>query len=255
MKILNEIECRYLVNGREVGESGTEHIQGYIEFDHPQRLAGLKKILERAHWEQRKGTPKQASLYCKKDGQWEERGELPKQGARSDLAKVAEQVRDGVSLRTVAETDPGTYVRYYRGLQNLKDIQSEHRTEPPIVTWLWGRTGSGKTRMATSGADFYMKDGTKWWDGYTQQKTIVIDDFDGQWPFRDLLRLLDRYPYQGQTKGGYVKINSPEIYITCEFEPKHFWTTNELAQILRRISKVLYLNLNGTEVAGTEVDG
>lgn len=96
-----------------------------------------------------------------------------------------------------------------------------------------------------------------WWDGYEQQEAIIIDDFDGKWPYRDLLRLLDRYPYQGQYKGGYVKINSPYIYITCEYSPSFFWRGNEFAQIHRRLSEIKHLGPTGatnvtdvTEVAG-----
>lgn len=100
---------------------------------------------------------------------------------------------------------------------------------------------------------YYIKDGTQWWDEYEQQEAIIIDDFDGKWPFRDLLRLLDRYPYQGQFKGGYVPINSPFIYITCEHPPDWFWgpmakapltgdrSANELAQMLRRIDEIVHV--------------
>lgn len=213
----------------------------------------MKKLLDRAHWEPRKGTAAQAAEYCKKDGRVTERGKISRQGARSDLAKVAEQVRDGASLAEIAEEVPAVFVRYHKGLAALKSIQYEDRKEPPKVTWLWGATGVGKTRRATEGASFYMKDGTKWWDGYEQQDRIVIDDFDGSWPFRDLLRLLDRYPYQGQTKGGYVKINSPEIIITCEFPPTHWWEGTALRQVQRRLTEVIHLPVS--EVVVSEVDG
>lgn len=53
---------------REVGESGTPHIQGYLRFSKPCRLAALKKILPRAHFEMRMGTEAQAANYCIKDG-------------------------------------------------------------------------------------------------------------------------------------------------------------------------------------------
>lgn len=235
---LNGLECRYLVYGQEVGESGTPHLQGYVEFEHPKTLGGLKKILPTAHWEQRKGTPEQASTYCKKDGQVTERGEIPRQGKRSDLEEVAKLALDrSVPLEQIAATAPAVYARYHRGLEKLKSTLYTERTSPPEVVWLYGPTGVGKTRQAVeANSSFFIKDGTRWWDGYTQQHTIIIDDFDGKWPIRDLLRLLDRYPYQGETKGGYVKINSPLIFITCDKPPECVWFGHELAQIMRRIN-------------------
>lgn len=235
--VLNELECRYLVYGREVGESGTEHLQGYVEFANAKPLGGVKKVLERAHWECRKGTPEEASQYCKKDGDFVERGEMLKQGKRSDLEVMASLVLGGASTAEVAQEAPATFVRFHRGLEALKASQYSHRTERPCVVWLFGACGSGKTRETVDCKSFYIKDGTQWWDGYTQQSRIVIDDFNGKWPFRDLLRLLDRYPYQGQTKGGYVKINSPEIYITADRSPSEFWSGHELAQIERRLTR------------------
>jgi len=34
----------YVAVQREVGESGTEHLQGYVEFEKPQRLSSIKKL-------------------------------------------------------------------------------------------------------------------------------------------------------------------------------------------------------------------
>jgi len=236
-----DVVCDYIVYGDEVGEGGTPHIQGYIEFKSSKRFRTLKEMCPRAHYEKRAGTSKQASDYCKKDGHFVERGHLSRPGARSDLAEVVGDVASGLKMREVAEAHPIQFVKYHRGLEKLQYVLAPDRTEPPRVVWLWGLAGSGKSREACVG-DFYIKDNSQWWDGYEYQKRIVIDDFDAdRWNFRDLLRLLDRYPYQGQTKGGYIRINSPEIYITCEFAPESCrWngTANSLAQLLRRIAEI-----------------
>lgn len=67
----------YLVFGHEVGENGTPHLQGYVEFKSRWDLVRCQQhFLVRAHYEQRRGTPLEASDYCKKDGNFEEWGIL-----------------------------------------------------------------------------------------------------------------------------------------------------------------------------------
>lgn len=234
----------YLIIGKEVGSNGTPHLQGYIEWGNPKRFSTLKNLNPRIHWENRKGSAEQAAKYCMKDGDYIERGERSQQGKRTDLDIACEMIIDKTPMKDIAIANPSTYVKYHKGLEKLKFIIQEDRTEAPKVFWRWGKSGVGKTRYCVDKhPDHYIKDGTPWWDGYEHQEAIIIDDFCGLWPFRDLLRLLDRYAYQGQVKGGYVKINSPYIYITCEYHPTHFWSGNELDQVMRRVTDV-------TEVAG-----
>jgi len=54
------------VVGKEVGESGTPHLQGYIEFKNKCRPKNL--LCDRIHWEKAKGDKKQNYDYCSKDG-------------------------------------------------------------------------------------------------------------------------------------------------------------------------------------------
>lgn len=79
----------YLVFGRETGESGTPHLQGFVIFPAAVRLQTCKNRLgsDRFHVEVARGSPAQAATYCKKDGDFEEYGECPvqSQGRRSDL--------------------------------------------------------------------------------------------------------------------------------------------------------------------------
>lgn len=231
--------CEYIVFGHEKGENETPHLQGYIEFKNAKDLSSMKKSMPRAHFEKRKGTAKQAADYCKKDGDFWEQGTISKQGHRTDLEIVADMVKEKQPMVNIAEEQAVTYIKFHRGIEALKyQLQRDRNPDiPPIITWSWGKTGVGKTRTAFEFHDrnVYIKDGTQWWNGYEQQEGIIIDDFDGRWPFRDLLRLLDRYPYQGQTKGGYVKINSPYIHITCSYPPERIWGGDDLAQIHRRL--------------------
>jgi hypothetical protein len=73
-------DSEYWVIGREKGEEGTPHLQGYVVFMDRYRLTQIKKlnsVCGRCHWEphSQHSTPKQASDYCKKDGDFLEHGE------------------------------------------------------------------------------------------------------------------------------------------------------------------------------------
>lgn len=245
---------KYLVFGYETAPTtGTPHIQGYIEFAGVKKFDTLKKFNPRVRWETRRGTAQEASDYCKKDGNFVEIGAISKQGTRTDLNIVADAVMEKKSIREIAMEHPATFIKYSKGITALFNSQFIHRTAAPYIEWRWGLAGVGKTRYCVEAhsSSHYIKDGTMWWDGYTQQEAIIIDDFDGKWPFRDLLRLLDRYEYQGQVKGGYIPINSPYIYITCEFAPSHYWNSNELSQIERRITKIIHVSeVHVSEVVG-----
>lgn len=56
--------------GREVGESGTPHLQGYIEAKNPISFNTIQKILPRAHITAAKGSIKENFKYCSKDGDY-----------------------------------------------------------------------------------------------------------------------------------------------------------------------------------------
>ena len=87
ISFLDELSCRYLCYGKEVGESGTPHLQGYVYFDNRRSVKGIVKVL-RGHVEVAKGNAEQNAAYCSKDGDFFERGDRPCQGKRTDIDAV-----------------------------------------------------------------------------------------------------------------------------------------------------------------------
>ena len=187
----------YIVVGVEVGESGTPHLQGYIEFENARAMSGVKKMLsDRCHLEVRKGTPRQASEYCKKEGQFVEHGKLSSQGHRTDLNELKNTVlasNDTDDAVVLEHFD--VYCRYKNGIDRLFDIRnrSKKRTEMTKGIWLWGATGVGKSHTAfeLAGDDMFVwTDDNGWWDGYHGQKTVVINDFRGGIKYNELLQMV-----------------------------------------------------------------
>lgn len=249
MELLN-FNTKYWIYGKEVGESGTPHIQGYIEFFTNQRLSAVRKLIPRAHWEKRVGTSKQARAYCTKDNDWVEQGEMsdPTPGSRNDINKVKSMIKDGKGMKDIIE-DSSSYqaVRY---AEKMLTHCENKRNWKPEVTWLYGPTGSGKTRQAMENTldPWISGKNLKWWEGYDAHSDVIIDDFRKDFcTFHELLRILDRYPYTVEVKGGSRQLLAKRIFITSCYPPESVYDTREdIKQLLRRIDNVI-------EVAGNTI--
>jgi len=237
--------CKFMIVAKETGDEGTPHLQGFFNLIKRSRFTALKKLIPRAYLVRARGTDEQNMEYCmKQDKKPFIHGEPMRTGQRTDLMLACGAVLEKKPLVEIANENPTVYVKYYRGLQELAQKIQKPRdvNDPPMTIWIWGKSGVGKTRFAFDQLphnQIYIKDGTQWWNNYENQQCILVDDFNGLWPFHDLLRFLDRYPYQGQTKGGYVQINSPIIIITCEYPPEHFLFGTDLQQLIRRLSYII----------------
>lgn len=66
-------EVRYIIFQFELSESGTPHVQGYVELTKSRRRGGVRSIVEdsverqNGHYERSAGTRDQARDYCRKD--------------------------------------------------------------------------------------------------------------------------------------------------------------------------------------------
>lgn len=232
----------YLIIGKEVGESGTPHLQGFVTFKEHQRLSAVKKLHPTAHWEIAKGTSQQAAEYCKKDGDYEEFGQVPRQGKRTDLDAAAAMIKEGESLKRVAEEHPTVMIKYHKGISALKSILSDSReTDDVRGIWLFGPPGSGKSHLARSLGEVFIKPQNKWWDGYANEEIVLIDDFDkgGKCLGHYLKLWADRYKTTGEIKGATVSLNHRWLVITSNYEPSEIFDDDPimLAAIERRFAQ------------------
>jgi hypothetical protein len=58
----NATDRAYVIIGKELGEQGTAHWQGYITFTKNKRLAAVRAINGRAHWEIARGSTDDHSI-------------------------------------------------------------------------------------------------------------------------------------------------------------------------------------------------
>lgn len=218
-QLFQELECKYLVYGREVGESGTPHLQGFVTFKSNKALTGLKKIHGTAHWEQALGTSEQNRVYCTKDGDYFEKGDVPSQGQRTDLKAVCEMVKAGESLQSIASEHPDTWVKFGRGLTSLKLIlETPYEHDGVRGIWLHGPPKVGKSHHARQFAmavgGLYNKAQNKWWDGYNGEPAVILDDMDNDALHHYLKIWGDKWACTGETKGGTVHLKHKWFIVT-----------------------------------------
>lgn len=62
-----------------------------------------------------------------------------------------------------------------------------------------------------------------WFDGYDGSAPIVVDEFRGQYELGSFLRLIDRYSYRGEVKGGFVNVAADVIVVTSNQSPDEWY--------------------------------
>lgn len=252
--------CTFATWGFEIGDSGTPHLQGYLELRTRKRRSTLKRELSEIglnsiHLERRRGTGQQASDYCHDPDKVHEQpgffyGTLaqPEQGKRNDLAALREDLLDGQPLRHIAENHFGSFLRYQRGILAFRNVVAPQRMWPTDVQVLWGNTGVGKTRRVFQEValeNMYVHQGTQWFDGYDGQTDVLFDEYSGSYfPLPYLLKLLDRYPMQVPIKGGFVSWIPRRIWITSNYPPTEWYPNarpEHVAAMLRRITNTEHM--------------
>jgi len=259
-------KSNYLIYGREVAPTtGTPHLQGYIEFVNARTLTTMKRMFKHQHVEPAKANASKNKEYCSKESIISESGVPKNQGQRNDIEAIVDAIRNGEinNLNDILDVNPGLAVRYGNKLQAVISASTLERTTKPNIRWIQGSSGTGKTRgvmewSKKNGLKTYIKDNSKWWDGYNpkEHQVILIDDIDlNEWNFKGLLTLLDRYACRREIKGGYIEINSPHIFITTANNIfTHFNDIRDLIQLVRRIDKFITLYNNGSKKVETQQD-
>lgn len=254
----------YLIVGHEIApSSGTPHHQGYVRFANPRALAGVRKLLPKAHWTPCTGTETQNYNYCTKEQvtviEYGEREDLPPvepdadqkgQGKRNDLRLARRLVKAGHGMAEICEQ-----VDSYQALRAaelmLKFIEVQRDWTPEVV-YIYGPTGTGKSHLAHSLAKtdpWISLHNGRWFEGYDAHEDVIFDDIRGDFcKFHVLLRLLDRWPYRIEVKGGSRQFLAKRIFITS-CRPPHLLfpsvTGEDLMQLGRRISQIIYLERRG----------
>lgn len=146
-------------------------------------------------------------------------------------------------MTAIAEIYPGEYIRHFRNLHAIKCQNMKCAEIPRRCLWLYGKPGTGKSRFAFSinPDSTYPKMANKWWDGYNDQSTIVLDDFgkDHKCLGYHIKRWCDRYPVINEIKGTAIPGTYDEFIITSNYDVDEIWSDDsEMCAAIKRRFKI-----------------
>lgn len=132
----------YLIFGKEVGASGTRHLQGTVCFQSRKRLQQVITTIGQAHCSVTRFLS-QSIEYCKKDADFTEIGHPPQagKGERSDIEDFKASVKEGVtSIKDLMELHSEVFARFPRFVKDYVDINKKKVTIEAHVMREWQQT-------------------------------------------------------------------------------------------------------------------
>lgn len=205
----------------EIATTGTYHTHIFLFSPSPMRFSTVKNRFSTAHIEKAYGSAKANRAYILKEGHWadtdkaetsvsgtfEEWGDLPaeKEEEAPEMFKLIQDLRAGKSVMEIIEDNPKLAFRI-REIETLRQaiLEEKYSAENRAleVTYLYGASGTGKTRGIFEKhdrksicriTDYGGRNGVRF-DAYHCQDVLVLEEFHSQIPISAMLNYLDIYP-------------------------------------------------------------
>ena len=220
-EILYRFSPAYFCMADEIATTGTYHTHIFLFSPSPMRFSTVKNRFSTAHIEKAYGSAKANRAYILKEGHWadtdkaetsvsgtfEEWGDLPaeKEEEAPEMFKLIQDLRAGKSVMEIIEDNPKLAFRI-REIETLRQASLEEKYSAENraleVTYLYGASGTGKTRGIFEKhdrksicriTDYGGRNGVRF-DAYHCQDVLVLEEFHSQIPISAMLNYLDIYP-------------------------------------------------------------
>lgn len=214
---LHSTSLKYVI-GKEVGEKGTPHLQGYCYYKNPQTLTHMKKINSRIHWERSLGSPEQNLTYCSKDGNFTEHGMIP--------------LKEKIKQKLLNKYKTVVWKPWQQKVLDIIDEEPDSRT----INWIYDKIGnSGKsflTKYLALTHELIIADGKK--DNILHQvhkklneeekefRIVLLDiprSSEGYINYGVLEQLKNGIIYSGKYEGGLCLFDNVHVFVFANFYP------------------------------------
>lgn len=231
----------------ERGKEGTPHYQAFVSYKTPRHDTAMRSKFKGCHIEIAKNAMA-AWRYCQKE-ETRVKGEVPLTHGIPPAAKNVKgdtKARNEMILEKGVEAcvrDGDINIERYKQIKQSVDLFkintcTAKNREDVCGIWYHGAPGTGKSHKARElyGEDLYLKPQNKWWDGYTGQKYVLLDDFDKQGAcLGHYLKIWgDKYACSGETKGGTIPLQFEKFIITSNYTPEQLWEDTEMRTAIER---------------------
>lgn len=154
------------------------------------------------------------------------------------------------TIREIVSEYPQEIYNMDKLLRNVNLYKVMNKEVPSMIPrtnyWIVGDPGVGKSYAVRAIYDvdaLFIKSANKWWDGYSGQDAVLLDDFGPE--HRVLSYYLkiwaDNYSFNAEVKGGMIVPSYTRFYITSNYFPNEIWkeeTDEILVQAIERRFKV-----------------
>lgn len=209
--------CVYWCLCDEIGEQQTPHTHLYAAFKNAVEFSTIQQRFYGAHIESANGSHRENRDYIRKEGKWlndakhetnlpdtfEESGKLPPESDKrqKQSERILELVENGASNAEILRECP-TALNHLHNIDAARQTLLEERFRNEYrnltVTYIWGKTGVGKTRSVMEKYGYAnvcrVTNYAHPFDSYHGENVIMFDEFRSDLPTKDMLKYLDGYP-------------------------------------------------------------
>lgn len=208
-----QLECNKVIVGKEVGESGTPHLQGYIEFKKKKRPLSVFES-NRIHWEKAKRPADENFEYCSKDGNIFYSMGFPKPVVKVSYEMLRDEQKKICDLFKEDE-DPlfGRLVYWFYEIDGNwgKSICCKY-----MIDCMGALVVQGKNNDILHGLKDY-------YDNHGVIPRLVVFDIprcnENHVSYQAIESVKNGFFYSGKYEGGMVRFNSPHVICFSNEEP------------------------------------